>query len=196
MKLSKGTFIIIIGILLISCSAEDGADGAIGPQGEQGLQGEQGPAGQNGQDGNTNVIVSDWFGPQGQIMVNNSYTIYAEFERDITDIDPNILNSGTLLVYARFSDFVPQVWPTGHIALLPLTVSASVQDHHYTYYFSDTILKIRVRRDPLEESPFSPSSQFRYVIIPAGNMASTKAQTIDFHKMTYYEVMDHFGLKY
>ncbi|MBQ0732774.1 hypothetical protein [Aquimarina celericrescens] len=192
MKISIGMIIILLGVLLIGCSAEDGADGAIGPQGEQGPAGQDG---QDGQDGNANVIVSEWFGPDGQVIINNSYTIYTEFERDITDIDPDILNTGTILVYARLSNFVPEVWPAGHVALLPITVSASVQDHHYTYYFSDTNLKIRVRRDPLEEQLFSPSSRFRYMIIPAGNTRSSEAQAIDFHKMTYSEVMDHFGLK-
>ncbi len=51
MKMIRGIIIMSLGILVISCSAEDGEDGAIGPQGEQGLQGEQGPTGPQGEDG-------------------------------------------------------------------------------------------------------------------------------------------------
>ena len=189
MKINGWSIILLLNVLLIGCSAEDGA---IGPQGEQGPVGPTGPV---GQDGNSGVIVSEWFGPDGQIGINNSYTIYAEFERNIVDVPPNILDTGTVLVYARLDGFVPEVWPAGHVTQLPITISTRIQNHHFTYYFSDNTLKIRYRQDPLEEDLFPVDSRFRYVIIPPGNSRSMIGQRRDFRNMSYYEVMKHFGVK-
>ncbi len=188
-------------IFALSCNpedGEDGMDGAPGIQGEQGDAGQDGADGTNGQDGedgNANVIASEWFGPEDQEQITNGFTSYAEFERSIENIDPVVFETGTLLVFARLENFVPEVWPSGHTAQLPITVFARVAQHHYTYYFSPTNLKIRYRRSPEQEFiSFSPSSRFRYVIIPASTTGRTTQP--DFAKMSYKEVMDYLGLDF
>ena len=196
-------FLMALGaIVVLSCSAEDGEDGVIGPQGpqgEQGLPGQDGADGQDGEDGedgNANVIASEWFGPVGQSQESNGYTVYAEFDKALDGIDPEVFETGTVLVYARFSNFVEEVWPLGYSAILPLTISGGTTDHHFTYYFSPDNLKIRYRRDPVQEFiSFSPDSRFRYVVIPAGS-TSSKINPVDFTKMSYEEAMDHLGLEY
>ncbi|NER18699.1 collagen-like protein [Spongiivirga citrea] len=222
----KYVFIASIAILALSCNTEDGVDGldgAPGIQGEQGPAGQDGADGQDGEngqdgqdgtdgqdgedgtngtdgqdgeDGNANVIASDWFGPDGQSQTTNGYTTYAEFERDIENVDPNIINTGTLIVYAKFDNFASEVWPTDYVSPLPLTISGGTTDHYFTHYFSNTTLKIRYRTDPRPEFiSFSTSSRFRYVIIPAGT-ATGKGKQPDFSKMTYVEVMDYLKLDY
>ncbi|MEA1787325.1 hypothetical protein U1E44_14580 [Arenibacter sp. GZD96] len=59
----------------------------------------------------------------GQVAVVNGYTAYAEFEVAIPELDEALYNSGTLLVYGRFSRFVTEIWPPSHAALLPITIS-------------------------------------------------------------------------
>ena len=43
--------------------------------------------------------------------------------------------------------------------------------------------------------PYGKGVRFRYVIVPS-NAASGKKAAIDYKKMSYEEVMDHFGLDY
>ncbi len=188
-----GYALMALSLTLASCSkdGDDGLDGAMGSQGEQGIPGTDG---EDGEDGNANVIASAWFGPDGQTFVTNGYTRYAEFNVDISSIDPNLLDSGTLLVYAKFSTFVQEVYPSEHISRLPLTISGGTTDHIFTNYFSADNLKIRYRQEgPAATWEFSASSQFRYVLVPSG--LSSKSN-LNVSKMTYEEVVAHFNLDY
>lgn len=190
-------FLMTLVVALSSCT-KDGEIGPMGPAGANGIDGINGTNGTNGtdgEDGNANVIASEWFGPDGQTFITNGYTSYAEFDKDISEVDPAIYDSGVVLVYAKFSNFVPEVWPTDHSALLPLTISGGTTDYFYTFYHTATNLKVRLRREgPQPTWTFSPQSRFRYVIIPSGTTG--RAQQPNFHKMTYEEVMDYFGLDY
>ena len=191
----------------------DGADGAQGEQGEQGPkgeqgaqgpkgeQGEQGPAGprgedgQDGEDGNANVIASDWFGPSGQYFVTNGYGKYAEFEKDVPELTAETYGNSVVLVYAKFQNFVPEVWPEGHASPLPLTIGAasSTNQHIYQFYSAPGLIKVRYYRAGTflpDTWSFSATSQFRYVIIPQGI-----ASKIDFRKMPYEPLMEYFGLE-
>ncbi|MBT8308677.1 MAG: hypothetical protein KJN85_17190, partial [Maribacter sp.] len=60
--------------------------------------------------------------------------------------------------------------------------------------FTSDTLKIRYHILPVIEFISFPSgTEFRYLLIPPLNSTSEKNNTIDFSKMTYEEVMDHFG---
>ncbi|SEB47833.1 Collagen triple helix repeat-containing protein [Maribacter dokdonensis] len=206
--------ILVFAITVTSCY-KDGDIGPTGPQGEQGIQGEQGPAGEDGtngtngtdgtngedgedgEDGNANVIASDWFGPDAQYFESNGYTKYAEFEKIVTEVDTDFYNKGTLLVYAKFDNYVEEVWPSDHISLLPLQISGGTTEHIYTTYTAIGAIKIRYRREGEfvpETYTISASALFRYVLIPQATTG--KKQKVDFSKMTYEEVMDHLGLEY
>ena len=43
---------------------------------------------------------------------------------------------------------------------------------------------------------FDWMEEFRYVIIPQGTSTSGKSVGMDYNKMSYEEVMDHFGLEH
>lgn len=191
-----------------SCSPEDGddgidgQDGAIGLTGPAGLNGTNGvdgadgtngTNGEDGEDGNANVITSDWFGPDGQTFISNGYTSYAEFNANAPEITSDIYNSGVVLVYAKFNNFVPEVWPTGTITPLPVTISGGTTDHIFTYYPELSNIKIRLRREGPEPTwTISSTALFRYIIIPS----STTKTSLDYSKMSYEEVMDILGLDY
>lgn len=199
--------IMIIGALLVlSCSVEDGQDGAMGPQGingtngidgEDGTNGADGADGADGEDGNANVIASEWFGPDAQYFETNSYTKYAEFEKTVSEIDAALYDSGTILVYAKFDNYVEEVWPSDHIALLPLQISGGTTEHIYTAYTTFDAIKIRYRREGSfvpETYGISSSAQFRYILIPQANTG--KIAPKNFIKMSYEEVINYFELDY
>ncbi len=207
-KINRWAIILLINILLIGCSAEDGIDGAIGPQGpqgEQGLQGEQGPQGeqgeqgeqgpigptgpvgqdgqngQDGQDGNANVIASDWI-PSDFSENTVTFTFFTVEDEVFTQ---EILDSGTVLAYARDG-----------VSTVPIPVV--FDNKSYYFIIPDALGEIRFIGRSVDGSPqsFGVFTDFRYVIIPSNNTRSATAQTIDYKNMTYYQVMDHFGLKY
>jgi len=186
----KTTIIILLASLFIGCSAEDGEAGATGPQGEQGptgpqgAQGEQGPTGpqgEPGEDGNANVIASEWIPEQ----FSNDVVSYTQFNIEDEAFTSDILNSGTVLVYGRDGVSV---------------VAIPVVFNNQTYYFTvpETLGEIIFIARSVDNSPtaFGVFTDFRYVIIPASSTTTKNGQTMHFNKMTYHEVMDHFGLSY
>jgi len=216
--LLKFKYFLIAGITLValSCNGEDGLDGLDGIDGSPGIQGEQGPPGQDGtdgqdgengqdgadgqdgedgEDGNANVIASAWFGPDNETQGFDGNYNFSEFDTSLENIDPSLMETATLLVYAKFDHYSPGLWPSEHAALLPITINFRTSSVHYTYYFTSSNLKIRYKIEPLIEFIFFPStSQFRYVVIPAST--TSKDTSPNFSKMSYKEVMDYLGLEH
>lgn len=189
MKNLKTLLIAVLGIIVLGCSAEDGQDGAtgeqgeqgpVGPQGEQGEQGPEGPQGEPGEDGNTNVIASEWIPEQ----FSNDIVSYTQFYIEDEAFTIDILNSGTVLVYGRDG-----------ASVVPIPVVFNNQ----TYYFvlPETLGEIIFIARSVDNSltTFGVFTDFRYLIIPSSGTTKS-AQLLDFSKMSYYEVMDHFGLSY
>lgn len=174
----KTTLVLLLGILLVGCSAEDGMDGATGPQGEQGPPG---PQGEQGEASNVNVIASPWI-PEEFSNNSVSYTSFTVTDEAFTS---EIINSGTVLVYGRDG-----------VNVVPIPVVFS----NKTFYavFPEILGQITFIARTVDGTPtfFSVFTDFRYVIIPSSNTVGKEGQTMDFNKMTYYEVMNHFGLAY
>lgn len=192
----KVLFITAISMALVtSCSPEDGEDGAIGPQGEQGIQGEQGeqgeqgPQGEQGEPGTANVMYSDWANTE---LGNSIAASSASFDIDAPEIDADMLNFGTILVYARRVDLVD-----GNIVYqLPIVFGAARQQ---SYYFVATTgnIEINVHANEQGEDVGDGSflAQYRYVLIPGGVSTSGKSgSNMDFTKMTYEEVVEYFNI--
>jgi len=183
----KTTIIILLASLFIGCSAEDGEQGPTGPQGEQGPQGAQGeqgptgPQGEPGEDGNANVIASEWIPEQ----FSNDVVSYTQFNIEDESFTSDILNSGTVLVYGRDGVSV---------------VAIPVVFNNQTYYFTlpETLGEIIFIARSVDNSltSFGVFTDFRYVIIPDSSTTTKSGQLPNFNKMSYYEVMDHFGLSY
>lgn len=191
MNKTKYVFMALLVIMVFSCAkdGEDGMDGTIGPQGEQGPAGQDGTDGRNGEDGNANVIISDWI-----VATNEIFGGTAEMDILIADLDSANAEDGVLLVYMRQEAFSESLWPSGHTTLLPLTLVSGGRTFSFNYFFTSDNLKIRYHINPVVEFISFPSgSEFRYVLIPPLDSTSEKINTIDFFKMTYKEVMNHFG---
>ncbi|WP_435654453.1 hypothetical protein [Cellulophaga baltica] len=194
---TKLFLMIIFTIGLVACTGEDGIDGLNGIDGINGVDGLNGTNGTNGENGNANVIASEWFGPDAQYFESNGYTKYAEFEKLVSEIDTAMYDYGTILVYAKFDNFVEEVWPVDHIALLPLHISGGTTEHFYTTYSSIGSIKIRYRRESglvPETYNISSSAQFRYILIP--QITTAKSAPENFSKMSYNEIINYFGLDY
>ncbi|NER17263.1 hypothetical protein [Spongiivirga citrea] len=171
---------LVIALISISCSPEDGRDG------EQGSQGVAGQDGQDGTDGNANVVASPWFDEE----FPNTASTSASFNRTDTAIDQDVANAAAFLVYGkRFT-----LGGTDIIVQLPVT------DDERTYFYElfPQTNRIFFRAESVDKTTqfiFDDYAQFRFVIIPSNN-STGKGSSPDFSKMSYEEVMDYFGLTY
>ncbi|MEC7264978.1 MAG: collagen-like protein [Bacteroidota bacterium] len=179
-------------VLITSCSSDDGEDGAQGPQGEQGATGPQGPQGdqgEQGEPGTANVMYSDWVNTE---LGNSIATSSASFDIDAPEIDPDMLNFGTILVYGRRIDAIDG----NTVYQLPMVFGAARQQ---SYFFVATDGNIRISVHANEEGDTVGDgtflAQYRYVLIPGGVSTSGKSGSdMDFSKMTYEEVVDYFNI--
>ncbi|MEO0506302.1 MAG: hypothetical protein AAF090_09130 [Bacteroidota bacterium] len=182
--------------LLASCSGEDGEMGVQGPQGEQGpqgAQGDQGPQGDQGEQGETgsaNVIYSEWIDTE---FDNNIITTGAGFDIDVPDLTLEIVNQGVVLVFGR--NFPGLSSPD--IMQLPFITA----DNFHSFRIEDPeVLRITIASlDGTQVgSPFF--EDYRYIIIPGGQPADTgdtvtiKGEQLDYSKMSYQEIITHFGI--
>jgi len=200
----KYALILIASMTFFSCSdGEDGMTGPMGAQGEQGLQGPagpQGPAGQDGTDGtngvdgengNANVVVSDWIPAD----FSDTPSTFSAFQVEA----PGTSTFGAFLVYGRRFEAadgignqiysMPNVW----------------FNERYSYWIDEGEFNIPLGTNTPNTVVFTARSidgsdevfgrfeEMRYVNIPAQTSGKS---AIDFTKMTYKEVMDHFGLDY
>nr|WP_299071320.1 hypothetical protein [uncultured Allomuricauda sp.] len=206
-RLFNGFFMALIGALLIvSCSAEDGATGPAGPQGEQGEAGPQGEAGADGADGaqgeqgepgTANVIYSDWipngFTPGGGLLQKISTLASAE---EITSLGVD-LETSTVLVYGRGDVLIfngVEVFP------LPYITGSGVR---YTYTINGGEIRLAGLVPSGENNDLDVFDDYRYIIIPGENPVdssgpggiTTKNSSLDYSKMSYEEVIEFFNIE-
>jgi len=190
---SKVLVLFVISILW-SCSPEDGLDGAIGPQGPQGEQGiagadgAQGEQGDQGATGTANVIFSDWiprdFDTGGASETNEQLLA-------TLGLGEYSLNEDVLLVFGRRTiDII-----VAEVYQLPYILAS--QDEYYGFqvgsFSGGSALRIDVSTLDGGTNLFTFFDDFRYVIIPGGVSNSGKS-SINFSKMTYDEVVNHFNI--
>ncbi|MEK6153032.1 collagen-like protein [Flavobacteriaceae bacterium 3-367] len=184
---------MVLAMVLTSCSAEDGEDGAIGPQGPQGIAGTDGV---DGVDGNANVIYSEWV----DFVAAEWSALSSDFGIDVrnypvvaNDLTQNVLNNGVVLLYVRFIGF-------GDDAIItPFTGGILSGVQTIFHHDSEALITIKfINSDGVgDPGTFGGSGNaFRYILVPGSQLASKGFSKQDFEKMSYYEVMDHFGLEY
>lgn len=190
-----GLVIALVALTFASCTK----DGEIGPMGPAGINGTDGTDGEDGNDGNANVMASDWLEPtESSYSVNNPRFKALPLA---TNLSSSLLEDGVILVYYD-NDTDIYLLPN-HIFAPDGSILKSVDSK--TNRAARTIY-INIQRsdsdlipgeylwDP-SGPPYNRGVRFRYVIIPS-NATSGKKAIMDFKKMSYEEVMDHFGLDY
>lgn len=210
-KLFNGIFVALIGALLIvSCSAEDGATGPIGPQGEQGEAGPQGEAGADGADGaqgeqgepgTANVIYSGWIDSEFDndiISTSASFTINAPLMTD------DIIDEGVILVFGR--TFPAPVTEDTDVYALPMVFGAARQQSYYYRAEEAEELVITIASNVEGDSAGVPFfGEYRYILIPGEQptggttivigTTGSKQETLDYSKMSYEEVIEFFNIE-
>ena len=202
----KYVVIFLVSVTFFSCSPEDGEDGVMGLPGQDGINGidgqdgadgtdgQDGSDGADGADGNDTIFSSEWI----DSGFSETPTVLQGFFRVTDDrFSSSVVNSGVVLVYGMrlFDEAVePIPFTEGVIAY-----SYNMEPNSATGTFPNITLETGSITFIAKSSDFSSNiydrySQFRYVIIPPTTTA--RSSTLNFEKMSYEEVVDHFGLEY
>lgn len=170
--MSKNLLLLAI-IILLAAACKKGDAGPAGAKGETGAQGPKGDKGDKGDAGTANVTYSAWIKTASWIASATSTgwgknTYY--FDIANTKITQDIIDKGTVLVYAKF---VADPDGSGIAKLLPSTYynlgGAGTQYNFQTGLFLN---KLRIICDVLPAGIPSTSNEVRYVIIPGGIKAT------------------------
>ena len=210
MKSTRKFFSLLFVVSLLLACSKDGEDGAIGPQGPQGEQGPAGPAGAAGEDGaqgaqgeqgeqgepgTANVIYSEWVDTAlGNAIAGSSQS----FTINAPEIDANILNFGTVLVFGRRLEILPGPVVNITVYALPIVFGAARQQSYFFVVNNSNQIMITVQANEEGESVGDGTflEQYRYVIIPGGVASSGKSfSTADYKNMSYEEVQELFDLQ-
>ena len=195
---SLSLVIVLVALTFTSCTKE-GEIGPMGQAGANGTNGIDGVDGQDGEDGNSNVMASAWFEPtESSFSVNNPRYKAVPLA---TNLSSSIFEDGVILVcYDNDADvyLLPNhvFAPDGTILK---SVDSKINRASRTLYINIRRYDSNLTSGEYLWDPNGPAYgkgvRFRYVIIPS-NATTGKKAIIDFKKMSYEEVMDHFGLDY
>jgi len=211
--------VAIMALSIVSCKKGDpGPAGATGPAGPAGAAGPAGPAGAAGSSGAANVIYSDWFAatPFTKDTVLGIWGF--NYFQSAPSITQNILDSGTVIVYAKLRQYPTTLWPKTQIASLPISLTYQpVPNTTVTDTWSALVtpgqVQIRMVNDQnYYKTNTSPKDTIRYIIIPGGvHSASYTPGTVtrsgnvldagtlqnisnNYTSMSYEEVCDKLGV--
>tara|TARA_R100000935_G_C2841199_1_gene171140 strand:- start:11370 stop:11966 length:597 start_codon:yes stop_codon:yes gene_type:complete len=192
---SLSLVIVLVALTFTSCTKE----GETGPMGPAGINGTDGTDGKDGNDGNANVMASDWLEPtESSFSVNNPRYKALPLA---TNLSSSLLEDGVILVY--YDNDVDIYLLPNHVFALDGTILKSIDSKinrasrniYVNIQRSDSDLTPGEYLWDPSGPPYGKGVRFRYVIVPS-NAASGKKAAIDYKKMSYEEVMDHFGLDY
>lgn len=188
MKEPKARFFtaLILGAVL----AVAGCKGDAGPTGPQGDQGPEGPV------GTANVIYSNWIDFDAANWTA-AYSFFGQMRRDypvtVAEIDADIIATGTVMVYVRFSGASDKVFPLP--AILPLGPSGTNAVDFYLEVGSLIISMHDVLDDSLDPGTFGTGNTFRYIIIPGGVAAAAAPSMAAMPDLKDYDaVMEYYGI--
>ncbi|MEM9681348.1 MAG: hypothetical protein AAF901_13580 [Bacteroidota bacterium] len=170
---------VFLSMLLTNCSGSDGMDGV---DGINGLDGEVGSA---------NVIYSNWFPSQFPDEILNFNL--QRFWVDAPDLTTDILDQGVILVFGRYSTTSSTI-----VEQLPFTSVFRQQMYIHSYILPNdgTPARVNITVYPTGGGVIGQPlfDDYRYVIIPGGLPTTAGKTQIDHTKMSYEEMIEHFGI--
>ena len=179
---------LLVVIMMLSCSAEDGKDGTNGIDGINGMNGATGP---QGPAGTANVIYSNWIPANFTGTSASIKYMGIDFPAGMPSAY-SIKDTHTILVY--FTG-----WGDGNVYILPVLDFRGAQ---FTCGFgsgsggvSDITITAKALSGVLTEFQIDPArgNKFRYIIIPGGVNAGRNT-SINYSKMSYEEICDFYNI--
>lgn len=168
---------------------------------KEGSKGEQGPP------GTANVKYSEWFTPAQYQSALIFGIRNLSFDQPAPEITQAILDSGTVITYAKLLGYVPTVWSVDRVSTLPISLtyqqSGSTQTDVWSAFISPGNLRINFTNNINAYSVLATTHKFRYIIIPGGSrlghqsdtrLMSLKKQIDNGSGVNYQEICDLFNI--
>ena len=174
-----------------------GDTGATGAPGANGANGANGATGAKGDTGTANVIYSAWITPSSYLSSTAAGITHLDADIPAAQITQAMLDSGSVQVYGKLTVYDTTVWKAGQVSQLPISVTFRNRNQTYIDTWSALVTVGNVRIDFVDDRNFytslTPTSQFRYVIIPGAVLAGVTKHHINLNN--YNEVKQTFKLK-
>jgi hypothetical protein len=170
-NLSRVLLVLLLSSSMVACQkGNTGPAGATGPAGPTGGAGAQGPA------GTANVIYSQWFDPSAYVKDTVFGTWGFYYDKATTDITQQVVDSGTVITFGKLDGYVTSIWPTGQVAMLPITITymdgSSPNIDTWSALITPGNLRIELTSSLNAYGGISNAHKFRYVIIPGGTKST------------------------
>ncbi|MEO5564704.1 MAG: hypothetical protein ABIR18_14760 [Chitinophagaceae bacterium] len=127
--------------------------------------------GDDGEPGTANVKYSEWFTPTPYIK-DTVFGVWGfKYIKAVPEITQEILDKGTVLVFAKLIGYNSLIWPAGQVGQLPINVTyiqSGVTTDNWAATANVGNIKIRFTNDRNIYTSIASTHQFRYVIIPGG----------------------------
>jgi len=189
----------MVSLALFSCSGEDGVDRTNGTDGVDETDSVNGTDGMDGENGNANVIASDWIDSEFSTTSSN-FSFFSVEDSRFSSIN---INSGVVLVYGK-------IIPTDNSSITTSPMPYQLFNESYSFDIVPTEITDSISTGSLLITPnrirftarsidntfevFERFTEFRYVIIPPSSTIGKSA--INYKKMSYEDIMNHFELDY
>lgn len=193
LKKSKLVFITLLIAFTYSCSSEDGADGINGTDGTNGIDGQDGL---QGEPGTVNVLYSDWMDQDFNFL---DFPTFKSMLVDDTNINNDFLNNGGIVLgFFRFQDNVPFQLPHQDFNRNNIRTITPVHfsDRGEVRFTIESTDETDLTDDEINGVGGSINAQYKYVLIPGGTKITSSRSSIEWEKLSYYEVCDYLGIKY
>jgi hypothetical protein len=145
-----------------------------------------------GDTGTANVQYSPWFKPD----VYKKDTVFGtwgfRYDHPVPAITQNIIDTGTVLVFAKLLGYNSLIWPLNQVAQMPITLtyqSGGVTNDTWTASVSPGNLRIRFVNDRNIYNTIANQHQFRYIIIPGGVPVNGRVA-----QLSYEEVCNKYNI--
>jgi hypothetical protein len=151
----------------------------------------KGDAGPQGQPGTANVIYSQWF-TASPWKKDTVFSVYGfNYSKAAPEITQQVLDSGTVITYAKLVGYNVLVWPATQVGQLPINLTyqqGTIMTDTWSSFATAGSLRIRFVNDKNYYPSIAATHQFRYIIIPGGQPAG-RARTL-----TYEEVCKKYNI--
>ncbi len=144
--------------------------------------------------GTANVYYSDWFTPA--TYAKDTIFGTAHFDANIAAslITQNIIDKGSVFVFAKLNGYNPVIWPTDQVSSLPILINYMSGTTPDLDTWSDNVTVGNIQIDLTSSinayGSISNAHQFRYIIIPGGIHATSSVNL-----KNYQEVQKAFHIK-
>ena len=165
---------VMVAMVAVGCEEVggiEGPEGPTGPEGPAGPTGPTGPTGPMGTGGGAAVVSSPWIAPDYGTWTEVPLLDARAFVYDIAapEVTQQVLDGGTVLVYAKLNGYTADVWALDDVGMLPVTLTYDfygLQIDTWSARLTPGNIELRFVNSLDIYDTVAGGHEFRYVVVP------------------------------